>query len=62
MYFYDWSWQLLEEPFLPVRKAMCVCAQQNVFKEKRISKLCIFPIRIFFSYQKVEYAMQTTEI
>lgn len=52
----------LEEPFLPIRKAMCVCAQQNVFKEKKISKLCIFPIRIFFCPNKVEYAMQTIEI
>lgn len=35
MYFYDWSWQLLKEPLLPIREIMCVCIQEIVCKKKK---------------------------
>lgn len=33
MYFYDWSWQRLKEPLLPIREIMCVCIQEIVYKK-----------------------------
>lgn len=57
MYFYDWSWQLLKEPSLPIREIMYVCDSEIVYK-KPISKLCIFPMRIFFLTNKLEKIMQ----
>lgn len=52
MYFYDWSWELLKELFLPIKEIMCVCIQEIIDKKqnktKQIAKLRMFLMRIFF--------------
>ena len=62
MYFYDWSWQLLKEPFLTIREVMCVysrnCLQKNHLKTVYVSN------EVFFSYQYIwkNYANQIVKV
>lgn len=50
MYFYDWSWQLLKEPLLPIREIMRACVQEIFYKKNHLKSVYISNEH-FVSYQ-----------